>query len=326
MARKDLNRPATLILAWRRPELLKQLIASVRTAQPKHVFVACDAARDGCPEEAAKVAESRHVVETEIDWDCKLERYYSEKHQGCRLGVGQAISWFFENVDEGIILEDDCLPHPDFFNYCASLLELYRNSDKVWCISGNNFLGGKMHRDESYYFSRYPHCWGWATWRRAWVNFSGTIEFWPQWRNSKEWINSISNAGELKYWEAIFDACYNGKIDSWAYPWTATVWRAGAITAIPSVNLVQNIGFSEAATHTRDGKHTLSIATKPLPELRHPRGVVVDYEADAYVFRTIFCPAKRDQWDSSDLRLGALWRRVRRAVSTIKRKLLYSNC
>jgi hypothetical protein len=310
-----------LLIAWRRPDALLNIITALRAVKPKHIFVACDGPRAGNITEAQRVAETRDVIENEIDWKCTVDKLYTEYNQGCKVGVSRAISWFFENVDEGIILEDDCVPHPDFFNYCTSLLEHYRNSERVWCISGNNFLGGQIPQEGSYYFSKYPHCWGWATWRRAWVNFSGTIDFWPEWKRTKEWREVVKDPRELQYWQGIFEKCYAGEIDSWAYPWTAAVWRAGAVTAIPNVNLVQNIGFDGAATHTISGQSSLSIATMSLPEIHHPEEVVVDAEADAYVFNTIFCPTQAHRFDSSCSGSGVLLHRLRRALPTLRRKL-----
>jgi len=297
MLLKDLKPPAMLIVAWRRPELLRQLIASIRCSQPRCVYIAFDAARSGCPEESEKVAESRHVVETEIDWDCKLERKFSENHQGCRLGVSRAISWFFENVDEGIILEDDCVAHADFFSFCAELLERYRNDERVACITGNNFQAGARRGGSSYYFSKYPHCWGWATWRRAWQHYSADFGFWPSWKRSKDWRARMKDSRERHHWETVFENVYTGQTDSWALPWMASVWRAGGLTATPQVNLVTNIGFGPEATHTKQSGSRLSIPSEGLGNhIVDPNEICAHEEADRYVFETVFArkAAKRN--------------------------------
>ena len=134
----SMNTPL-LLIAWRRPHTLRQVIDSIRAQAPTRLFVACDGPNPDRPGEADKVAATRSVIEEEIDWSCQINRLYSDTNQGCRLGVSRAIAWFFDHVEEGIILEDDCVPHPDFFLYCTTLLERYRHDTRIWCISGNNF-------------------------------------------------------------------------------------------------------------------------------------------------------------------------------------------
>ena len=138
-----------LLIAWRRPHTLRQVIDAIRPVEPTRLFVACDGPSPERPGEAEKVAATRAVIEHEINWPCKIERLYSDVNQGCRLGVSRAITWFFEQVEEGIILEDDCVPHPDFFLYCTTLLERYRHDTRVWCISGNNFRDGQWRTELS---------------------------------------------------------------------------------------------------------------------------------------------------------------------------------
>jgi hypothetical protein len=147
---------------------------------PKRLYVACDGPNPDCPGEAEKVAATRAVIEQEIDWPCQIERLYSDVNQGCRLGVSRAISWFFEQVEEGIILEDDCVPHPDFFPYCTALLERYRHDMRIWSVCGSNFQLGHRRGDASYYFSIHGDSWGWATWRRAWVCHESAVTNWAE--------------------------------------------------------------------------------------------------------------------------------------------------
>ena len=138
------------------------MIDAIRPAARTRVFVACDGPNPERFGEAEKVAATRAVIEHEIDWPCHIAHPYSDLNQGCRLGVRWPINWFFEQVEEGIILEDDCVPHPDFFPYCTNLLERYRHDTRVWCSRGNNFQNGQWRGDGRYYFSCYNHCWGWA--------------------------------------------------------------------------------------------------------------------------------------------------------------------
>jgi len=218
-------------------------------------------------------------------------------------------------------LEDDCLPGEDFFIFCESLLTRYKCDERVWAITGDNFQSGKRRGFGSYYFSRYNHAWGWATWRRAWSKFDPRLSFWPRWRRSSEWKKEVGDRVERRYWENIFDRVYNREMESaWDYPWTATVWFYGGLTATPNVNLVSNIGFGPDATHTARADSPLAgMETSALGEVTHPACVVQDQAADRYVFDHTF-GGKSLRFPGSLLRLpgragGFLWRRLKRSFA-----------
>ena len=273
-----------LLIAWRRPQTLRQVINAIRTVAPTRLFVACDGPNPNRPGEAEKVAATRDVIEQEIDWPCQIEKLYSDVNQGCRLGVSRAITWFFEHVEEGIILEDDCVPHPDFFSYCATLLERYRHDTRVWCISGNNFQNGQLRGDGSYYFSRYNHCWGWASWRRCWQHYDGDLSQWPALRESGLLDTIFEDPLERKYWSAIWQRLVDeGKPDSWAYRWTFTCLANGGLTTLPNRNLVSNVGFGDDATHTT-GKAIDTRVDEGIDLHDHPSFLLRDSAADRSTF------------------------------------------
>ncbi|WP_254977820.1 glycosyltransferase family 2 protein [Cyanobium sp. ATX 6A2] len=288
-----------LLIAWRRPNTLRQVIDAIRPVAPTRLFVACDGPNPERPGEAEKVAATRTVIDNEIDWPCRIERLYSDTNQGCRLGVSRAISWFFEQVEEGIVLEDDCVPHPAFFVYCVTLLERYRHDTRVWCISGNNFQNGRWRGDGSYYFSRYNHCWGWATWRRCWRHYDGELHQWPALKASGLLGSIFENPSEARYWAAIWDRLLReGKPDSWAYRWTFTCLVNGGLTALPNENLVFNIGFSEDATHTaiapsgyRTYSEAISRHQSRILQMKSPTIALRDAAADSFTFYQIFKPS-----------------------------------
>ncbi len=273
-----------LLIVWRRPHTLRQVIDAIRPVAPTRLYVACDGPNPKRPGEAEKVAATRAVIETEIDWPCQIERLYSDTNQGCRLGVSRAITWFFEQVEEGIILEDDCVPHPDFFPYCTTLLERYRHDTRVWCISGNNFQNGHWRGDGSYYFSRYNHCWGWASWRRCWQHYNADLSQWPALRDSGLLDTIFEDPLERIYWCGIWQRLIDaGEPDTWDYQWTLTCLAEGGLTALPNRNLVSNVGFGMDATHTT-GEADPTVADQGLGELKHPRFVLRNAEADRYGF------------------------------------------
>lgn len=282
-----LNTPL-LLIAWRRPHTLRQVIDAIRPLAPTRLYVACDGPNPERLGEPEKVAATRRVIEQEIDWRCEIKRLYSDVNQGCRVGVSRAISWFFEQVEEGIILEDDCVPHPDFFNYCSTLLERYRDDTRVWCISGNNFQDGQWRGDGSYYFSRYNHCWGWASWRRCWQYYDGDLYQWPALRDSGLLETIFPDRHERNYWARTWtNLLVTGKPNTWDYQWTFTCLLNGGLTALPNRNLVRNVGFGEDATHTT-GKSTAPRVDAGIDPSVIPTFILRDAKADLYTFRRSF--------------------------------------
>jgi hypothetical protein len=278
-----------LLIAWRRPHTLRQVIDAIRPLAPTRLYVACDGPNPERPGEEEKVAATRRVIENEIDWPCQVERLYFDVNQGCSIGPIRAINWFFDQVEEGIILEDDCVPHPDFFPYCTSLLERYRNDARVWCISGNNFQNGQWRGNGSYYFSRYNHCWGWASWRRCWQNYDAELSEWPALRDSGLLKTIFDDPVEREYWKSIWQRTYAKKdlITWWDYQWTFTCLANSGLTALPNRNLVSNVGFGGDATHTT-GKAIDTSIGEGLDARQHPAFVLRDASADRYTFDELF--------------------------------------
>jgi len=279
---------AILFLVFNRPEVTAQVFGAIRRAKPPRLYVAADGPRPNRPDEAARCAEVRRIA-TNVDWPCEVKTLFQETNLGCKMGVSGGINWFFEHEEEGIILEDDCLPHSDFFRFCDELLDRYAYDERVAVVTGNNFQNGQTRGEASYYFSKYNHVWGWATWRRAWRYYQGDLPFWPEWRSSKEWLQFAPDKVERRYWEEVFERVYANEIDTWDYPWMASVWFKGWLTATPNVNLVSNIGFGPDSTHTTSVDSPLAeIATNTLGNITHPDAVLQDIAADHYVFDHVF--------------------------------------
>ena len=279
---------AVLFLVFNRPDTTARVFEMIRKAKPPRLYVAADGPRAKRVGEAQKVRRVRTIA-TAVDWPCDLKTLFRAKNYGCKHAVSAGITWFFEHEERGIILEDDCLPHVDFFRFCDVLLEHYACDKRVSVITGNNFQKGQQRGDGSYYLSKYNHCWGWASWRRAWNDYDGGLPFWTAWSKSEDWKKKNPDPVERRYWKKIFDRVRAGQIDSWAYPWTACVWRSGGLTVTPNVNLVSNIGFGPDATHTASANNSLAgIVTDALGEIRHPGVVEQDAVADRYVFDHTF--------------------------------------
>jgi hypothetical protein len=251
--------------------------------------VAGDGPREGHASDNENVIKAREIA-TKVDWLCEIKTLFRDKNLGCKKGISDAITWFFEYEECGIILEDDCVPHLDFFTFCENLLERYAKDARVSAITGNNFQNGKRRGDTSYYFSKYMHCWGWATWRRAWNYYQGDLKFWPEWSNSKAFFKCVPDKVERTYWKKIFDLVYEKKIEStWDYLWVANIWYKNGLTVTPNVNLVSNIGHGENATHTHDKNSKFSnMPTMELSHIIHPKQVIIDIEADSFAFDNHF--------------------------------------
>jgi hypothetical protein len=282
-----LNTPV-LLLIFNRPDTTRKVFEVIREVKPVRFFVAADGQRSEKPDELEKCMEARKIA-TAVDWDCEIKTLFRNQNLGCKFAVSSAIDWFFDHVEEGIILEDDCLPHTIFFRFCEELLARYRNDTRIMMVSGDNFQFGKQCNRDSYYYSRYAHIWGWATWRRTWQNYDVGIRQWPILKNGG-WLKDIlKNRKVEEYWNDIFDGVYNNTYDTWDYQLLFTCLINNGLNIVPNANLVTNIGFGPDATRTTR-KNKLSEI--PLAEMRfplvHPQLIIRDSLADEATEREQF--------------------------------------
>lgn len=296
--------PVVLVL-FNRPELTARVFAEIARVQPSRLLAIADGPRPDRPGEDQQCALARAVLDR-VDWPCTLETQFSDRNLGCRVRLATGLTWAFSRVDEAIILEDDCLPDPSFFPFCAELLARFRDDERIAQIGGINIQPQPLAH-ASYYASRYNHIWGWASWRRAWQHYDVTMSSWPQLRD-RDWLGErLGHRGLARYWSEIFERTYQGDIDTWDYQWIFASWRQDMLTLLPAVNLVSNLGFGADATHTRGPNRFSACPTVPMRfPLCHPKTLVRDTEADAYTEAAMF--------RSSPLRRmrQALVRRLRR--------------
>jgi len=299
-----------LILAFNRPHTTRRVLESLRPARPGRIFFAVDGPRPERADEAQRVAQVRELARL-IDWECEVRTLFRDRNLGCKLAVSQAITWFFTQVEAGIILEDDCIPHSSFFSYAADLLGRYLDEPGIMMVSGDNFQRGRRVTQYSYYYSRYAHIWGWATWRRAWRHYDHEMRKWPELRDGGWLQELLGDRRAARYWSGIFEETYRNRNTSWAYRWQFCVWARNGLTVLPSVNLVSNIGFGEFATHTRQAQNPLAalpVEAMALP-LGHPPLLMRDERADAFTQSSIFSPPPLARRISGRLRrMFARWR------------------
>jgi hypothetical protein len=266
MAEWQLQKPVVFLI-FRRPDTTARVFAEIARARPPKLLVVADGPRADRPGEAEKCAAARAIIE-QVDWPCEVLTNYADSNMGCARRVSSGLDWAFSLVEEAIILEDDCLPHPTFFRYCEELLERYRDDTRIMVVSGDNFQQGRRRTDDSYYFSRYPHCWGWATWRRAWRYYDHAMSLWPVVRD-QGWLDDVLQDRQLiTYWSTQFQKTHEGLIDSWNYRWMLNCWFQNGLTVLPNVNLVSNIGFGENGTNSL--LQDSSLSNIPVQEMQFP--------------------------------------------------------
>jgi hypothetical protein len=276
---------AVLFLVFNRPDTTARVLDAIRAARPKQLFIAADGPRADRAGEAEHCRQVREIA-TAVDWPCETRTLFRQDNLGCKRAVSSAIDWFFDQVEEGIVLEDDCVPDPTFFVMCSELLARYRSDHRVMCITGDNFVAQEWQRDSSYFFSRYAHVWGWASWRRAWSHYRvelGELDH-------AAIVAILQDAAGFRrsvaqYWADILQRVRDGAIDTWDYQWAFAVWRHSGLVCTPRSNLVSNIGFGPGATHTTDpsARHAkLSVEPLTFP-LLHPDVVNQACDADRWI-------------------------------------------
>lgn len=298
MSESSVTTPIVLII-FNRPLVTQQIFNEIRKVKPAKLLVIADGPRPVREDDVAKCLATRKIIE-QVDWECEVLKNYAEVNLGCKGRVASGLDWVFSIVEEAIILEDDCLPQPTFFLFCQELLEQYRDDKRIMTISGNNFQYGQRRTEYSYYFSRYAHVWGWATWRRAWQYYDVHMKLWPGVREGR-WLFDILGSmraevesgqcrfdvmGSMRaiaYWYKIFDATYGGRIDTWDYQLLFASWLQNGLHILPTINLVSNIGFGIDATHTKIAGKCSNIPMEAMVfPLQHPPFIIRDAAADDY--------------------------------------------
>jgi len=276
-------------LVFNRPETTAQVFSAIREARPSQLLIVADGPRSDCPDDIQNCAEVLSIVD-QIDWPCEVSRNVSAINLGCKLRVSSGLDWVFSQVEEAIILEDDCLPDPTFFRFCQELLDYYREDQQVGMISGDNFQFGHIYNLDSYYFSKYCHIWGWATWRDRWVeNYDVNLSRWPEFRNDVRLRDVADTKDEYIQWAIKFEKVYRGKIDTWDFQWVFANWSRGRLSILPAVNLVSNLGFDPQATHTKKRSRLSNIERNAVSfPLQHPHSVIRDSVADTQSRHTTY--------------------------------------
>lgn len=280
-----------LLIIFNKEEETKRVFSEIQNTKPDKLFIAADGPRAGYHEEEKCISIRNWVLE-QIDWECEVKTLFRQTNVGCGRGPSEAITWFFNYVTEGIILEDDCLPCKSFFTFAAELLEKYRHNPKISIISGNNFQKIQpMNIEADYYYSIFPSSNGWATWKRSWDGFDYSISSWPG-INKKKFLSFLFKEKQYRlWWKNQYDMIYNYKPDDmWDFQFHYHCMARQQYAIIPKANLVTNIGYGPNATHSKDPhNYFANVPTFELnTPLRHPRQIIRNQEADIFIQTMLF--------------------------------------
>jgi len=276
MSEWQLTTPVVLII-FNRPETTNLVFQIIRNVRPVKLFIIADGPRSDKQDEVELCAAARKIIE-HIDWPCEVLKNYSPVNLGSRRRVTSGLDWVFANVDEAIILEDDCLPHPTFFTFCQELLERYRTDERVALIRGDDWPGIAGGGEESYRFTIYPSTWGWATWRRVWRNYDADMAAWRAEQDLAWLVEHLGTETMARYWDRAFKAALTGQLDAWDLQLVYSCWRQRQLAIVPTGNLISNIGGGPEATHTKIPIHPrLGRPVSPMKTpLVHPAKVLSD--------------------------------------------------
>jgi hypothetical protein len=288
MSNYKIQTPVAFII-FKRPDTTARVFEAIRQAKPPKLLVVADGPRPDRPGEDKECAATRAIID-QVDWDCEVLKNYAEVNLGCRQGVSSGINWVFDTVEEAIILEDDCLPHPTFFRFAEELLDRYRDDQRILSICGQNVQFGRKRTDYSYYFSRYNHCWSWASWRRAWQHYDLDMKLWPEIRDGNFLVDVLGDSHAAKVWTNTLQLCYEKKLPSWAFQWTFASFIQNGMNIVANVNLVSNIGHGVGATNTEDVNspyNNMPVEAITFP-MKHPPFTIRDTQADNFTENTLY--------------------------------------
>ena len=297
MTSKRVNQPfatPVLFMVFNRPETTRRVMDAIRKVRPAKLYIAADGPRENVIDDIEKCKDVRDIV-SQVDWDCSVTTLFREENLGCGKGPSSAMSWFFEQEEEGIILEDDCLPSESFFFFCSDLLERYRYDTRIMEIGGTNFEKEKVRGKEySYFFSNMIYIWGWATWRRAWKLYNYEMAHYNEITSKRYLDGHFDFAYEVEHFNYIFEKMHTGdkrtsRKTVWDYQWQFICKINSGLVIVPEKNLVTNLGFGADATNTKNpvgAGHNLKLEEMNFP-LKHPEFVMVNKKRDHRYFNEV---------------------------------------
>jgi hypothetical protein len=302
-----------LFLIYKRPEQTRAVFNAIREIKPQQLFVAADGPKANATD--ADLCRQVRSIATNVDWPCEVHTLFRDTNMGSGPAVSEAITWFFDHVEQGIILEDDCLPDESFFNFCDILLNKHARSTEIMAISGTNLLREGWKPQKQSYFFGHGGVWGWATWKRAWSLYDYDMATWASEENKDDTRRAMHNDHWFEYYYGMFEGAYRKELDAWDLQWFHCILNNKGLSINPSVNLVRNIGFGPGATHTTEteGPYANLELKKMAFPLKHP----AKHKIDTQYLRTSYRAIKRH--DKTLTRYLKFWARL--YLNKFKKKL-----
>jgi len=279
--------PVVLII-YKRPAQTLEIVKLLRSLNPTKLYVMAEGPKNT---QEIEICQRTCQIIKDTNWgsNTKIFTNYSSTNLGLKKRIVSGLNWVFEQEDQAIILEDDLVIDPSFFQFCDNLLGKYANDDRILSIVGSNFSTHRATSKYSYTFSHYTHSWGWATWKRSWKLYDNKMETWPTQKSTQWLFNLLNSRLSAWYWTRVFSLISRQVIDSWAYYWTYTSFSNNMLNIVPSINLVKNIGIGKGATHTSWCHQALNMATYSLSlPLIHPPAVRVDSKYEHEVSHKLY--------------------------------------
>lgn len=282
------------LFVYNRPDLTAEILKAIGSYKPELLFIISDGPKNSSSDLHA-VSEVRRLCNS-VNWPCEVISQYREVNLGSRESITQGLSWVFTYVDEAIILEDDCLPDASFFPYCSTLLDQYRADARIFTVGGFRTEDISETNGNSYYYSKYPCTWGWATWKRAYQGFDPNLAEWSE-DTKLPWLTEhLADPFYANYWAYMLTRAKKGSND-WDYAWAYHCWINNALSIRPNINLIRNTGFSSTATHTKDpnhpfGKKTSSACSFPIS---HPLEIITIPDLEHLLEDLIYSGVRRRQ-------------------------------
>lgn len=279
-----------VFMVFNRPSKTRLVFEAIAKAKPTKLLVIADGPRSDRSDDQIKCQEVREIIDNGMNWECEVIKNYAPQNMGCKNRISSGLDWVFKNVEEAIILEDDCLPDQSFFPFCQELLKKYAHDQRIMHIGGFNIAANNKRPtcSESYFFSQVGLICGWATWRRAWQYYDVNISSWPEAKQSNMLGGIFSDKAVISHYESLFDQYYNRLVDSWDSQWLLIRWIQKGLSITPKTNLVTNIGFDTDAAHKaidpNDERAHVPVIPMTFP-LTHPASQIVDSRADAYTLK-----------------------------------------
>jgi len=287
MEKYQTNSPV-LFLVFNRPDTTSLVFQEIRSAKPSKLYIAADGPRTNNESDNLLCEHTKEIV-SNIDWYCEVKTLIRKDNLGCKEAISSAIDWFFDQEEEGIILEDDCLPAEDFFKFCDEMLVMYRHDTRIRHITGCNIQLGKKWGNASYYFANQTHVWGWASWKRVWKDYDKSLSCYDAAEAALHIDKLFDDTFLATEWKRIFIELKQGKIDTWDYQLALINYFNNSLSVNPNSNLIKNIGFRPDGTHTTNANNPYAnIPLEKLGVITHPQYIIPEKKADYAVFNRDF--------------------------------------